>query len=80
MDKRIRKDLSEVLKIMGRDMTLSFTDIKRGWHIWKKIRAAGFDLNSYLEINSIPRARLTEKRLISFLENKEYVFMFLVVD
>jgi len=73
IDKNLRNALLEIFKILKRDQTLAFADIKRGWQIWKTIREIGLDLDHYLELNGMPKYSIIKKKLLEFQRNKSLV-------
>ena len=69
-----RKEIHEIMRILSRDMTLTFFDIKLGWEIWKKLRKAGIDLNSYLDLIDLPSDyEVIKTKLLKFMKDKELV-------
>jgi hypothetical protein len=73
LDYETRLELKGVMEILSRDLTLSFSDIKRGWHVWKIFRKIGIDVDEYLNLLGLPDYETAKRRLLNFVNNKEHV-------
>lgn len=69
----LREDLRGIFRILRRDHTMSFASIKRGWEIWKIVHEIGLDVDSFLKLNGFPKYTEVEKKLLEFLDNKEFI-------
>jgi len=69
----LRTDLKGIFRILRRDLTMSFASIKRGWEIWKLVHEIGLDVNSFLKLNDLPKYTKIEKKLLAFLDNKDFI-------
>ncbi|MBN1162202.1 hypothetical protein JXA34_00485 [Patescibacteria group bacterium] len=73
IDPEFREDIRQIMKVLGRDLTLSFYNIKLGWEIWKDMRKIGMDVEKFLEFNEFPSYSKVKEKLLNFLVRGDYV-------